>query len=168
MEYLKMSDSTCYPLSNQSLFKIIVLGRTEKCDARKLSCRPFCKSTDERDGILLSAGNLCAGPACSLTEKPHAFLTKDKEPRPARRRKKEGPCAQDPAMEALNKLISEAYDKITDPDSLVEQNNCRTTLMMRKTAWPYHAVPPIDHALLEARQVHILGDLLTLDEEMAA
>lgn len=71
-------------------------------------------------------------------------------------------------MEALNKLISEAYDKITDPDSLVGQNNCRTTLMMCKIAWPYHAVPSIDLALQEARQVYILGDLLTFDEEMAA
>lgn len=168
MEYLKMSDSICYPLSNQSLFKNIVLGHTEGYDARKLSRRPFCKSTDEQDGILFSAGNPCAGPACSLTEKPHALLTKDKEPRPARRRKKEGPCAQDPAMEALNKLISEAYDKITDPDSLVGQNNCRTTLMMCKIAWPYHSVPPIDHALQEARLVHTLGDPLTFDEERAA
>lgn len=168
MEYLKMSDSTCYPLSNQSLFKIIVLGRTEKYDARKLSRRPFCKSTDEQDGILLSAGNPCAGPACSLTEKPYAFLTKDKEPRHARRRKKEGPCAQGPAMEALNKLISEAYDKTTDPDSLVGQNNGQKTLMMCKIAWPYHAVPSIDHALQEARLVHTLGDPLTFDEERAA
>lgn len=30
------------------------------------------------------------------------------------------------------------------------------------------AVPSIDLALQEARQVYILGDLLTFDEEMAA
>ena len=71
-------------------------------------------------------------------------------------------------MEALNKLISEAYDKTTDPDNLVGQNNGQKTLMMCKIAWPYHAVPSIDHALQEARQVYILGDLLTFDEERAA
>lgn len=71
-------------------------------------------------------------------------------------------------MKALNKLISEAYDKTTDPDNLVGQNNGQKMLMMCKIAWPYHSVPPIDHALQEARQVYILGDLLTFDEERAA
>lgn len=60
---------------NQSLFNDIMLGRTEMYDASKLSCWPFCKATDTRDGITLSLGNLCKGYPFALNG--HIFLTSE-------------------------------------------------------------------------------------------
>lgn len=59
--------------SYQSLFEGIVLGRMETYDASKLNCWAFHKSTDERDGITLSLGNLCGGYPFSLCG--HIFST---------------------------------------------------------------------------------------------
>ena len=59
----------------QSLFEGIVLGRMETYDASKLNCWAFRRSTDERDGITLSLGNLCGGysfPFCG-----HIFPTSE-------------------------------------------------------------------------------------------
>ena len=61
--------------SYQSLFENIVLGRMETYDAGKLNCWAFRKSTDVRDGITLSLGNLCGGypfPLCG-----HIFHTSE-------------------------------------------------------------------------------------------
>ena len=61
--------------SYQSLFEDIVLGRMETYDASKLNCWAFRKSTDERNGITLSLGNLCGGysfPLCG-----HIFHTSE-------------------------------------------------------------------------------------------
>lgn len=61
--------------SYQSLFEGIVLGRMETYDASKLNCWAFRRSTDERDGITLSLGNLCGGysfPFCG-----HIFPTSE-------------------------------------------------------------------------------------------
>ncbi|CCX65320.1 uncharacterized protein BN458_01830 [Prevotella sp. CAG:1058] len=60
---------------NQSLFNDIMLGRTEMYDASKLSCWPFCRATDVRDGIPLSLGNLCKGYPFALNG--HIFLTSE-------------------------------------------------------------------------------------------
>ena len=60
---------------NQSLFNDIMLGRTEMYDASKLSCWPFCRATDVRDGIPLSLGNLCIGYPFALNG--HIFLTSE-------------------------------------------------------------------------------------------
>lgn len=61
--------------SYQSLFECIVLGRMETYDASKLNCWAFHKSTDERDGITLSLGNLCGGYPFSLCG--HIFSTSE-------------------------------------------------------------------------------------------
>ena len=61
--------------SYQSLFDGIVLGRMETYDASELNCWTFHKSTDVRDGITLSLGNLCGGysfPFCG-----HIFHTSE-------------------------------------------------------------------------------------------
>lgn len=60
---------------NQSFFNDIMLGRTEMYDASKLSCWPFCRATDVRDGIPLSLGNLCKGYPFALNG--HIFLTSE-------------------------------------------------------------------------------------------
>lgn len=60
---------------NQSLFNDIMLGRTDMYDASKLSCWPFCRATDVRDGIPLSLGNLCKGYPFALNG--HIFLTSE-------------------------------------------------------------------------------------------
>lgn len=61
--------------SYQSLFNDIVLGRTEMYDASKLNCWAFCRTTDVRDGIPLSLGNLCRGYPFALNG--HTFRTSE-------------------------------------------------------------------------------------------
>ena len=61
--------------SYQSLFEGIVLGRMETYDAGKLNCWAFRKSTDVRDGITLSLGNLCGGYPFTLCG--HTFSTSE-------------------------------------------------------------------------------------------
>ena len=60
---------------NQSLFNDIVLGRTEIYDTSRLSCWPFCRATDVRDGIPLTLGNLCKGYPFALNG--HTFRTSE-------------------------------------------------------------------------------------------
>ena len=67
--------SNRYDTSNHSLFDKIVLGRAEMYDASKLNCWPFCKTTDVRNGITLSLGNLCKGYSFALNG--HIFRTSE-------------------------------------------------------------------------------------------
>ena len=49
-----------------SIFEGMELGKVEAYDASQLNCWPFRKSTDIRDNITLSLGNLCKGYSFSL------------------------------------------------------------------------------------------------------
>ena len=61
MNECHFTGNCCQHSTNQSLFEGIVLGRAETYDSTKLDCWAFCKSTDVREGIPLSLGNLCKG-----------------------------------------------------------------------------------------------------------
>ena len=74
-DFTIMGDNRSESSSYQSLFADIVLGRMETYDAGKLNCWPFRKSTDERDGITLSLGNLCGGYPFTLCG--HTFSTSE-------------------------------------------------------------------------------------------
>ena len=54
---------------SHSIFEGIELGKVEAYDASQLNCWPFRKSTDIRDNITLSLGNLCKGYPFSLCGK---------------------------------------------------------------------------------------------------
>ena len=74
-DFTIMGDNRPESSSYQSLFRDIVLDRMETYDASKLNCWAFRKSTDERNGITLSLGNLCGGysfPLCG-----HIFHTSE-------------------------------------------------------------------------------------------
>lgn len=75
MDYRILHGGNRHEFPYSLYFNDIVLGRTETYDAGKQNCWAFCKSTDIRNGISLSLGNMCKGYPFDLNG--HTFRTSE-------------------------------------------------------------------------------------------